>query len=108
MKLTDLKIDVQNTCGEKYACVGYKPVFDYVNGEKTNTIIGTNYEIVLLERSYEHLNVKVLGENTLPEIINGAISVTFENFEISVTNYKGQIYISGKASKVHQVNNASK
>ncbi len=108
MKLSDLKIDAQKTCGEKLVCVGHRPVFEYSNKERTNTVIGTNYEIVLLDRSYERLNVKVLGGNTLPEVINGSIPVEFENLEISVTNFNGQIYISGKASKVHQVNNASK
>lgn len=107
MKTSSLKIDILKTCGKKLSCTGYKPVYEYVNNQKTDNIIGTCYEIVLVEKGFERLNVKVPGANTLPEIKDGSVPVAFDNLEIGISCFKDKIYITGKATAIHQVNNAS-
>lgn len=81
-----------------------RPLFDYVNGKRSDTQIGWQYGF-LNRAGYELINVKVLEAKpilTQEEIEESVedISVTAEGFVGSVYNKDGRIAISGKADKV--------
>ena len=60
MKLTDLVIDPHSLGGE-FLLVDVLPAYEYTNGQRTEKIVGYRYTIVLPERRFEKINVRIDG-----------------------------------------------
>lgn len=58
LKITDLNLTLPPEV-KTYMLADLRPYNAYVNGERSNTLAGYAYEIVLPEMKYEKLNVKV-------------------------------------------------
>ena len=62
MDINHIVIDTNKTVGNTTILVGVTPAFEYVDGVRKDNIVGYKYELVLPDRLYEKLVVKILGE----------------------------------------------
>lgn len=53
--------ELKEVIGNDYRLVSIRPFYEYKDGVRLSTISGYSYEIVLLDRGYEKIGVKVLG-----------------------------------------------
>jgi hypothetical protein len=92
MKTTEIIVDAKATLGENIRLTGMREVYAYVNGDRTDTLEGYKYEVVLLDKSFEKVEFKI--ENTTPlfteQDVEQNIAVKAINPKISLyPNYRG-------------------
>lgn len=97
MKISQITLNWKQVANADYGIlIGIRPWFEYVNGEKTDKVLGTQYEVVLPENGYEKLIVKVQGSPILTEEeIKDADSV----IHIGFTGFIGKIYFNRRTSQ---------
>ncbi len=104
MKRSNLVIDVAATVGKKIMCVGCKETYAYDSSGKRKDPIGMTYDVVLADddKGFDHLDVVIEGanKNTLPELNDGNVQVSFDGLEISVSVYEGKLHVKGKARAI--------
>ena len=92
-----LKSPLTEVIGNTYALLSVRPYYEYSDGRKTEKQLGFAYEIVLLERAYEKIVVKIAGARQLPELVeipvNGA-QVHFDDLEASVYGKASGEYVN--------------
>lgn len=103
LNLTDLIIS-NDSIGKKTFLVDVKPRFEYSNGKRTDKISGYGYTVVLPEKQFEKLTVKIDGDKKMDAPADGYTDVTFENLELSIYWSQGQYAVSAKATGIHVVN----
>ena len=77
----------------KLILIGARPTYEYVNGKKTDNVVGTTYSVVQNGGTYEKFNIKVSDvENAIePDYIANSktpIFVEFENAVLFIVKYK--------------------
>jgi hypothetical protein len=94
----------------KLILIGARPTIEYVNGKRTDTIIGTTYTVVQNGGTYEKFNVKVPDiENAIePDYIANSKTPIFVEFENAVckiyTDTNGRVQVSVKADAINIAN----
>ena len=80
--------DLKNVIGNEYKLVGIRPYYQYVDKVRSQTIEGYNYEIILMERGYEKISVKIPGRPLLTELnedsFSSGVSVHFKDLDYRV------------------------
>ena len=66
VKVTDVKIDVPATVGNKLLLVDIKPRYEYDNNQRTDKVAGYGYTVVLPDKAFEKLTVKIDGHSMSP------------------------------------------
>ena len=106
LKITDLKIDPLSL-GGNFLLVDIRPVFAYVNGEKTNNIDGYRYQCCLPKHKMEKIGVRVTGKVPLFDLEKEEIPINtivdFEGLEVGSYFSNGQINVNAKADSVSVV-----
>lgn len=106
MKISDLIIDVNKTLGGQKILTAITPAYKYANGEKTEEIEGYNYEIVLPQREFEKVRIRIAGRQAfdMPEVYP---AVDFEGLEIKAYVISGSplIKFTADAIKIVKTNN---
>lgn len=101
-------VDVSRTIGGDILFLDAKNLYDYVDGKKTNKVIGTNVYVVLLDRNFEKINVKLIGIDLSElEKINSNDKIQFKEIEGIVYDYNNHIRVSYKAGGIEKNNNNS-
>lgn len=83
-------------------CTGVVPAYEYVNGSKTDNIIGYKYNIVAIDCDAQAFSVKIAGEKQLDEI-EGHVNVQLVNANFIIYSLNGRIGVSAKADKIIKV-----
>lgn len=88
--------------------IGAMPTYEYVNGKRTDKVIGTTYMVVMNGGTYEKFTVKTPEiENAIDSdyiASNSQIFVEFENAVCKLyTDTNGRIQISVKADAINIV-----
>lgn len=81
MKITDLKFEI-GQFGKRMNLTGVEPYYIYEAGKKTNKIEGFKYNVVLLDREYEKISVKIAGNRLLEEQEKYDIPIKFVGLEV--------------------------
>lgn len=81
MKITDLKFEV-GQFGKRMNLTGVEPYYAYEAGKKTDKIEGFKYNVVLLDRDYEKISVKIAGNRLLEEQEKYDIPIKFVGLEV--------------------------
>ncbi len=81
MKITDLKFQVEQF-GKRMNLTGVEPYYSYEAGKKTDKIEGFKYNIVLLDKDYEKISVKIAGTRLIEEQEKYDIPVKFNGLEV--------------------------
>lgn len=108
--------DLISVIGTDYRLTGIRPYYEYKEGVRTTNIKGYTYEVVLIEKGFEKINVKIEGEDKLSndvsyEQLDKGIPVIFEGIEPGIyakssgdfINY----FLTLKAKKI-KLSNAAK
>ena len=106
LSLSDVKIDAIRTCGSKFLCVGVSPIVEYMNGVRTDKIVGFRYSVVLPERGFEKIGVKIEGEKQIDDP-EGCVEVCFEGLELTMYVFSGNPQISARAKGIKPVKGKS-
>ena len=89
----------------KLILIGARPTMEYVNGKRTDNIVGTTYTVVQNGGTYEKFNVKVADVEQ--EYIANSKSPIFVEFENAVckiyTDANGRAQVSVKADNINIV-----
>lgn len=104
MDLKDVVVDSYATVGKNLMLIGITPAYSYENGKRTDTVIGYKYEVVLPEKKYEKLNIRILGEQKLDMPENETPQVVFEGLTINLYWSPDGYKISASADNVKLVN----
>ena len=106
IKITDLRID-PSSLGGNYLLVDIRPVFGYVNNERTNNIEAYRYQCCLPKHKMEKIGVRVASKVPLfdleKEEIPVGTEVEFEGLEVGSYFANGQINVNAKADSVSVV-----
>ncbi|MCI5499242.1 MAG: hypothetical protein MR419_06940 [Clostridiales bacterium] len=101
MKLTDLVIDPHSLGGE-FLLVDVLPAYEYTNGQRTEKIVGYRYTIVLPERRFEKINVRIDGGKCMDKPKDFS-HVEFQNLEVFIYWSQGQPQVGARAKGIHPV-----
>ena len=104
VKVTDVKIDVPATVGNKLLLVDIKPRYEYDNNQRTSNITGYGYTVVLPDKAFEKLTVKIDGQQQM-DITDGYVNVNFTDLELYIYWAQGQYTVGARATGIHTVNN---
>lgn len=105
MSALTIVVDVAATTGGEFLLTGFRDVFAYVNGVKTDQWEGVAYSVVLPKVAYNALTVKVIGK---PAQIQApqqgeVIPVRFDGLVITPYVRNGRIELSAKANSISVV-----
>jgi len=101
----DAVLDSNKTLGSKYVATTARPIHEFVNGVRSEKVTGHSYEIVLLERKFQSLTVRIEGEQQLFLSDNEpAPEVRLEGIELFLYWRSGAIELGCRASKIVAVN----
>ncbi|MCC8100287.1 MAG: hypothetical protein LIO78_09570 [Clostridiales bacterium] len=103
LKLTDLKIAVDESIGSTLLLVDVTPRYEYRENVRTDKIAGYGYTIVTPEKSFEKLTVKIDGKKLLEPPDEGYEQVWFDNLELYIYWARGQYSIGARATGIHPV-----
>lgn len=110
MDIKNIKIDTLGSTGGKMLLVDVVAAYAYAYGHRTNTISGYKYTVVLEERFFDKLSVRIDGDKQMDKPVdgNGRIYVHFDNLELSLFWTPSGHQVSAKASGIHLANESSK
>lgn len=83
MKIKFAKLHVAETCGKQFVLTEVAPVYNYVDGKRAGSPVAYTYVVVLPERKYEQLRVRIDGACTL-EIPDEPIQVSFDKLDLEI------------------------
>lgn len=104
MDIKDVVVDAYATVGKNLMLVGISPSYSYQDGVRTNAINGYKYEIVMPERMYEKLSVRILGEQKLEMPENDTPQVLLDGLTISLYWSPQGHKVSASAENIRLVN----
>ncbi|GEM_PF-461390 len=96
MNVKKISFPLHEVVGDKGLLIAVADVFDYKDGKRTEKVIGTRYDVLLLERKYEPLSIKMLDKPIIT-------AKELEKLEEPPT-----VYFQGVYGKVYCVNNQVK
>ena len=104
MKTSDIKLDIEKTFGKKFLLTEVAPYYPYVNGVKGEAHEGYRYTVVLADRKFEKLGVKIKGSVPLIEATAEPQECVFQGLEASIyTGKTGEINFTASASSIELV-----
>ena len=101
MKLTDIQIN-NSTIGKNYKLVNIKPVYEYLDGKRTEKTSSYKYSIVLVDRGYEKLDVKIDGDKQLEVPDDGSLDILLDGLELFLYWYNGSYNLGARATSIRK------
>ncbi|MCI2046218.1 MAG: hypothetical protein LKJ90_00670 [Faecalibacterium sp.] len=82
--------------------VGIQPAYLYVDGKRSDTLVGYRYSVLLPDLDYERAQVKINGEKPLLNIEPGqTLPVQFDGLRANVYVYHDAPAVSFAADAIH-------
>lgn len=103
MDILSLVIDVNASLGNKYLLTDIRPVYKYENGKRLDDIDGYKYDIVLPDKKFEKIAVKICGEAKIPYPVEEPVNVEFEDLKLKPYWFSGRYDVSATASDIRVV-----
>ncbi len=105
MTLRDLKIDVQATLGSRYWLVGVTPIREYIDGQRTDKVIGYRYLTCLPERGMDKVGIRIDGKQLMDAPADGGyVEVKYADPEVYIYGPSSQPQVGVRASGVALAN----
>lgn len=101
LNIVDVVIDSKKTVGQNLLLTSARPYYEYNGTKKSDNIIGYKYEIVMPDRRYEKINVKVAGKQRIDcGETSDCLPVVLENLEIKVYWMSGTYNLTATADDI--------
>jgi hypothetical protein len=107
MNVQDLVITISASFGKKMFCVAVRPVNEFIDGKRQDKIVGYRYTVVLQDKKFDRIDVRVDGPQTLEVGEHDVIPVTFTDMAVCVYMMNGKMQFSVKASAINVVKTAN-
>lgn len=104
MKITDLVIDPKGSLGNRLWLTEISEVREYKDNKRTENIVGHRYIVVLPDRNFEKIAVKIDGKRLLEMPETGYIDVNFTGLNMTIYWINGQPEVSARATGVTPTN----
>ena len=105
MNITDLKIS-NESLGRKLWLVDVLPVYEYKNNERTDKVCGYKYTVVMPEKNFDRIGIKVEGRKLLDKP-DGYAEVVFDGLELFIYWMNSQPHVGARATGVVLANQAA-
>ena len=105
MNITDLKIS-NESLGRKLWLVDVLPVYEYKNNERTDKVCGYKYTVVMPDKNFDRIGIKVEGRKLLDKP-DGYAEVVFDSLELFIYWMNGQPHVGARAAGVVLANQAA-
>ena len=99
MKITDLVI-APSSLGSKLWLVDVAPAYEYKKGQRTDSITGYRYVIVMPDKQMDKISVRIDGKK-LMDSPDGYAEVRFDGLEVFVYWARGDYSVGAKATGIH-------
>ncbi|NBI07290.1 hypothetical protein [Senegalia massiliensis] len=103
LRITDLRIDTKDL-GE-FILANISPFYEYIDGKKSDKLLGYRYDVALPSKKLEKLGVKVENLTPLIDIENEEIpigmKIDFHGLEVGSYYMNGNVHVKAKAKSVH-------
>lgn len=101
--LNNVVIAPDATLGKKLICTSIAPVYQYdANKKRTDVITGYRYDVVLAERAYEKIGVKIAGEKQM-DLVGDTEQVELVNPVVRAYVLDGVGRIAVSADGIHRL-----
>lgn len=101
MNIKLAKLHIKETCGNTFILTEVKPYFAYQEGKRVGDPLGYNYTVILPERKYEKLQVKIAGVCQL-EAPEDSVPVVFVDLQLEIRwSQSDGNYIAGTATGIN-------
>ena len=102
LNVRDLVINVRETIGDNLILTEIHDAYEYQNGVRTDKVIGQAYTVLLPQRGYAALTVKVPGARKLDVDLGAGnmIRVRFQGLVIKPYAISGRTGVSAKADSI--------
>ncbi len=101
MILRDVKIDVKVTLGERYWLVGVTPIREYIDGQRTDKIIGYRYITCLPERGMDKVGVRIEGRQLMEAPSGGGyVEVKYADLDVYIYGPTGHEQVGMRATGI--------
>lgn len=104
MKLTDLVIDPKGSLGNRLWLTEISEVREYKDNKRTENIVGHRYIVVLPDRNFEKIGIKIDGKRLLDMPENGYVDVNFTGLQMMIYWINGQPEVAARATGVTPTN----
>ena len=103
LNIRDLKIDANATLGPKKLLVDVVPVYEYKNDRRTDKVLAYRYVVVLPEKAFEKIGVRIDGPQLI-ETPDDFAEVIFHSLELAAYESGGKVNIIAKATGISLAN----
>lgn len=105
LSMRDLVTDISATCGRKMILCSIDEEREFVDGKPTGKVNNNVYDVVLPEKAYKHLLVKIPGPArlTLNENDPQDVFVEFTGLTITPYAFNGRTGLSAKATGIRVI-----
>lgn len=103
--MRDLVTDIPATCGRKMILCAIDEEREFIDGKPTGKVANNVYDVVLPEKAYKHLLVKIPGPArlTLNENDPDDVLVEFTGLTITPYAFNGRTGLSAKATGIRVI-----
>lgn len=102
MNILNIIVDVEKTLGTTMLLTDVRPAYKYDSGKRLNDIEGYRYEIVLVDRKYDKIAVKIAGSCKFNLPLESPVRVEFDNLDVKLYWRSGTYDISATASDIRE------
>ena len=105
MNIKHAKMNVRATCGDSFILTDISPVYNYVDGKRVGDPVAYSYTVILPQRKYETLRVRIAGD-CLMAVPDDPVEVKVDNLQLEIkwSAHDGN-YIAGTATGIAPVAN---
>lgn len=105
IQIRDLIIDTEKTIGESLLSTGIFPTFKYVDGLKTEDVIGYTYVVLLASRNFQQLRIKIPGACQIEQRIlqDHSPRVHVEGLQLIPYTMNGRSGVAAKAEAIEVI-----
>lgn len=102
LNIRGLKTDVAATVGDTLLLTDIRPTFRYEQGVRSEEITGYTYEVLLAERQYLQLRIKIPGQRQLDPVVLDGNTPRVRVIGLELTPYaiNGRTGVSAKAESI--------
>ena len=100
MDKSNIQAAVLETTGGEYLATATNDWYEFVNGAKSDKLLGTTVRVVLPKRGFDRLNVKVCKPSNIDIPENGTVPVRFENLILTLYRTDNGFDVSARADSV--------
>lgn len=100
MRINDVVIDANATLGSGLLLTEVIPVYAYLDGKRTDTIVAYKYVLAMSERGFDKIAVKIAGPKQVESPVDDTPMVELEGLQVFVYYLNGKYNLGARATAI--------